>query len=226
MFSIADTCWLYFLLPGATLALLSFLVLDGPVATARDAISTVFSDLAARLTDLTTAPWILTVSGLTAVIGSTVSGSVPTWRGRYRALNVSLCALYVFTSVLVASSTVNVVKRLIGRARPDLFSAVGDFHFSFGRWTYDYASFPSGHSTTAGAVFMAFGLLFPRFRPLFVCLGIAFGFARIAVGAHYPSDVSAGLFYGAWIAVITACLFARYRLLFDAGNGALPRQRL
>lgn len=219
--TLASTRWPWFLFPGATLALLSFLVLDGPVATSRDAMSGGFRNIAARLTDITTAPWIVIASGLVAVLGFLMAG-----RARWRpALVTGFMASYVFFSVALASASINIVKRLIGRARPDLFAQVGDFHFQFANFGYDYASFPSGHSTTAGAVFMALGLLFPRFRLAFVCLAIFFGLARVAVGAHYPSDVAAGLFYGAWVSVATACIFARYRLLFEVTGAGLPGPR-
>ncbi|WP_052699976.1 phosphatase PAP2 family protein [Martelella endophytica] len=224
-FRFSSTCWPYFLLPGATLALLSFLVLDGPVATSHDAMSDRFVAIARHLTDITTAPWILIATGLLFIVATVAMKRAETTGAKRRAMLVAWQALYVFATLALASSTVNVVKRLIGRARPELFDTVGDFHFRFGGWAYDYASFPSGHSTAAGATFAALGLLFPAFRPLFACLAIFFVFCRVAVGAHYPSDVSAGLFYGAWVAVVMACLFARYRLLFEIPEKGLPVRR-
>ena len=142
-----------------------------------------------------------------------------------RAALVLHQGFYLFCSVALASATVNVVKRLIGRARPTLFDTVGDLHFNVGVWAYDYASFPSGHSTTSGAIFAGLALLYPRLGPFFAAFAIFFGFARIAVGAHYPSDVSAGLFYGTWISVLVACVFARYRLLFAVPERGLPVRR-
>lgn len=224
-FRLSATRWPWFLLPATALVLLCMAVLDGPVAAARDAMSPRFQEFAARLTDVTTAPWILAASGAVTIIAFTASALLSGPKSKYRAALVVHQGFYLFSSVALASATVNIVKRLIGRARPNLFDTVGDLHFNFGVWAYDYASFPSGHSTTSGAVFACLVLLYPRLGPFFATFAIFFGFARIAVGAHYPSDVSAGLFYGAWIAVLVACLFARYRLLFAVPEAGLPVRR-
>ncbi|TNB49281.1 phosphatase PAP2 family protein [Martelella lutilitoris] len=224
-FSLSATRWPWFLLPAATMALLSLAALDGPVASARDAMSASFQDLAARLTDLTTSPWILVTSGAVTLGALAALAFADRTAVKYRAVHVAHQAFYVFASVALASASVNVVKRLIGRARPSLFDNVGDFHFQFGGWAYDYASFPSGHATTSGAVFAALALLFPRMGPVFASVAIFFAYARVAVGAHYPSDISTGLFYGAWIAVLVAVIFARYRLLFAIPEKGLPARR-
>ncbi|WP_342343699.1 phosphatase PAP2 family protein [Martelella limonii] len=225
VFRLSSTRWPWFLLPATTLALLCMAVLDGPVASARDAMSSRFQDFAARLTDVTTAPWILAASGTVTVLAFVAVTCLATSRAKFRAALVLHQAFYLFCSVALASATVNVVKRLIGRARPTLFDQVGDLHFNFGVWAYDYASFPSGHSTTSGAIFAGLALLYPRLGPFFAAFAVFFGFARVAVGAHYPSDVSAGLFYGAWISVLVACVFARYRLLFYVPDHGLPMRR-
>ncbi|WP_292055223.1 phosphatase PAP2 family protein [Martelella sp.] len=224
-FRLSATCWPWFLLPAATLALLCMATLDGPVASARDAMSSRFQDFAARLTDVTTAPWILGASGTVTVLAYVAIACLASPRVKFRAALVLHQGFYLFCSVALASATVNVVKRLIGRARPTLFDTVGDLHFNVGVWAYDYASFPSGHSTTSGAIFAGLALLYPRLGPFFAAFAIFFGFARIAVGAHYPSDVSAGLFYGTWISVLVACVFARYRLLFAVPERGLPVRR-
>ncbi|MAM10268.1 MAG: phosphatase [Rhizobiaceae bacterium] len=224
-FSLSATCWPWFLLPAATMALLSFAALDGPVASARDAMSASFQDVAVRLTDLTTSPWILVTSGAVTLGALAVLARAGRTSARYRAVHVAHQAVYVFSTVALASASVNVVKRLIGRARPSLFDSVGDLHFRFGGWAYDYASFPSGHATTSGAVFAALALLFPRMGPVFASLAIFFAYARVAVGAHYPSDISTGLFYGAWVAALMAVIFARYRLLFVIPENGLPQRR-
>ena len=84
-----------------------------------------------------------------------------------------------------------VVKRLIGRARP-LRIEGSDIYFAPFGWRNDYASLPSGHSTTAFAVAVALGALFPRLRvALWIYAGII-AVSRVILTAHYPSDVIAG----------------------------------
>lgn len=91
-----------------------------------------------------------------------------------------------------------------------------------------FESFPSGHATTIGSVFVAFALFFPRYGALLIAGGLWLGMTRIMVGAHYPSDVIAGLALGGWFSFMTAIVFARYGLVFRIGpdNWPAPRQPL
>ena len=57
-----------------------------------------------------------------------------------------------------------IIKRMIGRARPMVGGSLDPFLFSPFIWRADYAGLPSGHATTAFAVLVAFGTLWPRAR--------------------------------------------------------------
>ncbi|WP_176084938.1 phosphatase PAP2 family protein [Martelella sp. HB161492] len=219
------TRWPEFLLPGATLVVLCLAVLDRPVAMAAAGISPVFRSIALALTDLSTSKWLLSAVLVFACCALVASAGPAARRLRLSALLLGQQALYLFSSLAMASAIANLVKRLIGRARPMLFDSVGDFHFGGGLFSYAHQSFPSGHSTAAGAFFGAMALLAPRYRPVFVSLALFFGFARVAVGAHYPSDVVAGLFFGAWLAFAMAVVFARYRVVFEPDCTGHPKFR-
>ena len=71
-------------------------------------------------------------------------------------------------------------------------------------------------------------MLAPRLRPLFLLGALTIGISRVIVGAHYPSDVAAGLLLGLWTAVATAFFFARKEWLFrfDAHGWPLPKSML
>jgi len=221
-FSFSATRWPYFLFPGLTLVLLSLGLLDRAAVEGQAARPAALVLAAERLTDLTTAPWILSVALTLALVCFAAATRLQTLHGKWRALICGYQALYVFTAVGASSLSVNIIKHLLGRARPSLIDLSGILNFRPGGWVYDYASFPSGHSTTAGAIFVALALLKPKFAPGFVSLAIFFAFARVAVGAHYPSDIFAGLFYGAWVSVAVACAFAHYRLVFATAGGRFP----
>lgn len=131
-------------------------------------------------------------------------------------------SLYLFFTVAGSGLVANLLKRVIGRARPTLFDEAGALSFSPLHDSWRYESFPSGHATTDGAFFMALALLFPRLRPLLLAIGLVAAATRISVGAHYPSDVVAGYLFGIWCALLTAIVFARAGLVFRGGKPGLP----
>ncbi len=82
------------------------------------------------------------------------------------------------------------------------FDDYGIFSFSPFSGHSSFESFPSGHATTIGAFFAAFSLLFPRYRIVFLACALWLGMTRVMVGAHYPSDVIAGLALGGWFSLM------------------------
>jgi membrane-associated phospholipid phosphatase len=60
-------------------------------------------------------------------------------------------------------------------------------------WDARQRSFPSGHSATAWGLAIGLALLFPRGIWIFISLALLASAQRIVSGAHYPSDVVAGI---------------------------------
>ncbi|MGH6781945.1 MAG: phosphatase PAP2 family protein, partial [Sphingomonadaceae bacterium] len=85
-----------------------------------------------------------------------------------------------------------------------------------------FESFPSGHSTAAGTFFGVFAMLLSKLRPLFFALALVIGASRVIVGAHYPSDVAAGLLLGLWSSLMVAFLFAKRGWLFRPDEAGWP----
>jgi membrane-associated phospholipid phosphatase len=133
---------------------------------------------------------------------------------RLVACEVALLSGFVFLGVGIPGLIANLLKRLIGRGRPDEFAEVGAFFFRNFSNDWQFQSFPSGHSTTAIALAFVVGFLRPRLFPLFFAVGVIVSLSRVPVGMHYPTDVFGGLIVGTLGAYLVRNLFARRRWLF------------
>ncbi len=105
-------------------------------------------------------------------------------------------AFYVFCSVLTASVIGQILKVLIGRARPIFYEALdmtGFFPLST-EWAFN--SMPSGHSFASFAGLVMLGLLAPKIKWFTWSLAIVIGLSRVCYGAHWPTDVLLGAFIG------------------------------
>ncbi|MFI1014103.1 phosphatase PAP2 family protein [Streptomyces sp. NPDC020965] len=63
-------------------------------------------------------------------------------------------------------------------------------------------SFPSNHSTIAGAAAVALALAWPKIALFTVPMALLMAFSRVFVGVHYPHDVVVGLVLGAVVTVL------------------------
>ena len=99
-------------------------------------------------------------------------------------------------AALVALGVGQLIGGAVDRARP--YETMANVHLLVDKTT-DF-SIPSDHATVAGAV--AVGLLFAnrRWGIIASALAVLMAFTRVYVGAHYPSDVVAGLALGGIVA--------------------------
>ena len=131
---------------------------------------------------------------------------------------------FLFAAIAVPGLFVTIVKRIIGRARPNVGGSLDPFLFSPFRWEAAYAGMPSGHATTAFAVLVAFGTLWPRARTALLIYAVLIAISRVVVTAHYPTDVLAGALVGAGGAMMVRRYFALRQLGFSIGPGGEVRQ--
>jgi len=122
---------------------------------------------------------------------------------------------FLFTAIAVPSLFVTIVKRLIGRARPLVGGSLDPYLFSPFVWRVEYAGMPSGHATTAFAVLVAFGTLWPRARTVLLIYAALIAVSRVVLTAHYPTDVIAGAIVGMAGAALVRRYFALRRLGFS-----------
>lgn len=118
---------------------------------------------------------------------------------------------FLFSAIALPGIVGSLFKNIIGRRRPSDF---GPFSYEPLSWQPKFASFPSGHATTAFGVLVAFGALFPRLRPLLWLYAILIALSRVVISAHYPSDVLAGALLGGFGALLVRNWFAARRLAF------------
>ena len=103
-------------------------------------------------------------------------------------------------SALVALVVAQSLGRQVNRPRP--YTTLDHVHLLVAKST-DF-SFPSDHATTVGAVACGLLLVNRRFGTVAVVGAFTMAFARVYVGAHYPSDVVVGLIIGAAVAAVGA----------------------
>jgi membrane-associated phospholipid phosphatase len=180
-------------------------------------------DLFYGITDFGRSGWVLVPTGaIVAVIALVASPTLDHMTRGVLAI-IATRVGFVFLAVGIPGLFVAVVKRFIGRVRP---SPAGPFAYEPFHWRPDFASLPSGHTTTAFATLVAVGALFPRARPFLWGFALVIAASRLAVTAHFTSDVLAGAAVGALGAWCVRDWFALRRLGFvvtaDGEVKALP----
>ncbi len=205
--------WPVWLVLAASAIGLAALLADAPSVAWAEGLPRWLRSALASVTNFGQSQWVLVPSGV--LVLAIAMGDWTRIEGRVRAAFAEIAALasYVFLAVGVAAILANLAKQIIGRARPMI---AADGGLSFDPFSFDYAnaSFPSGHATTAGAALVALAFVFRRLRPVVVTAGLVIAFSRVAVGAHFPSDVVVGLCLGAAVAYGAARFLARRRFVF------------
>ena len=166
------------------------------------------------ITRLGDSGYVFLLSALVAIGAALARG-----RGASRAHDATLGllagrALFIFAVAAVSGIFSQILKHLFGRARPSLMDVVGPWHFDLFAISARFASFPSGHTVTACAAALSVGWFAPRWRWPLLAVAALVGISRVAVGAHYPSDVLAGAALGVASALLLRKSFGARRIVF------------
>ena len=138
-------------------------------------------------------------------------------RNRLRAFWVAGSAAYLWLAIALAGLA-NDVFKMIGRPRPTVgATGLSPFHFS-----YDYESFPSGHTAVAFGFAFALARLDPRWRWPALIFAIVVGASRVILRAHYPGDVLGGVLVALLTVRFLTAASAKYGLVFRR----LPDRRI
>ena len=101
--------------------------------------------------------------------------------------------ILLFVSVLASGILAQILKHLIGRPRPNTMVAEDQIAINFFSFDSSYHSFPSGHATTIFAVALVLVFSLPKLKYFFYFLASIVAFSRVVVGAHYITDIVAGV---------------------------------
>jgi dolichol-phosphate mannosyltransferase len=227
------------LLPGSgaftaafLLVLMAALALDRPAASAMRHWPRPVTGLFERITILGEGwVWLLPIA-LAGFAFAWASFAGTSRQERARLVLRAERALFMFSAVGVPSLVTTVLKHVVGRMRPRYFESLGAFHFEPFSLASSKASFPSGHATTAGALIIAVGAVAPRWKLPVAVLALLVFLSRIAIEAHYVSDVLAGALIGIAGARAMRMLFAKARIgsrsdsFLAASGGPEPAVRL
>ncbi|HEY1312032.1 MAG TPA: phosphatase PAP2 family protein [Pseudolabrys sp.] len=132
---------------------------------------------------------------------------------------------FLFAAIAVPGLFTNIVKHIFGRARPLVGGSLDPYLFSPFSWSAAYAGLPSGHAASVFSVLVAFGSLWPRGRTMLWIYALLIAASRVAVTAHYPSDVLAGAAVGVVGALVVRRYFALRRRAFSIGPDGAVHQR-
>ncbi len=168
------------------------------------------------LTEFGKASYILCL--LFAIMAGTLA-VIPLTRSHVAAMLIGFATRiqFLFLAVLTPMLAGEVLKGVVGRARPFVGGHADPFNYAHFAWTEAYASFPSGHANAAFALAFAVSAVWPRLRVVMWIYALIITLTRIALLAHHPSDVVGGALVGIVGAMAVRYWFAARRLVFTIG---------
>ena len=120
--------------------------------------------------------------------------------------NLARWAFAVIAAVGASGIIVNLLKMAIGKSRPKLLFSEGRLDFTPFSYGHEVNGFPSGHATTVAAAAVVLSFAYPRWRGVILPAAFLLALTRVAIHAHYLSDVCAGFALG------TACTVLMFKV--------------
>jgi membrane-associated phospholipid phosphatase len=125
------------------------------------------------------------------------SGAVVAWGLLIGDRRLARRGAHLLASVVLATLLKGRVKRALSRTRPNVLLDRGLYRMEpLGPDAGPWHSFPSGHTAGGVAVARAVARCWPGAWPWAYAGAAAAGMAQVPRGAHYPSDVLAGVVVG------------------------------
>ena len=128
-------------------------------------------------------------------------------------------ALSLFYAFIISGLIAQVLKRMVDAPRPKLYFANGEYtQFIDGIKIATQHSFPSGHSTSAFALFFCLSLLAKNhYVKVFTALcAIAVAYSRVYLSQHFLQDIIGGSFVGISVGFIFYYFMYERKILFKS----------
>ena len=120
------------------------------------------------------------------------AGVIGLWAAWAKRKELAHACGFIFAAVAIGGILTNIVKAIVGRARPKHFFNDGVYTFDPVIFDGSWHSFPSGHTNSAMGAVIALAMLFPKWRLLLLGAGFTIAFSRVAINAHYMADILGG----------------------------------
>lgn len=102
----------------------------------------------------------------------------------------------------------------VNQLRPSKYFSLDQLHYVKGVTLHSYNSFPSGHSTTAFAIFLFLAYVFKNkhYQIIFAVIACLTAYSRVYLSQHFLADVATGGFIGIGSFLISYSIFIPTRI--------------
>lgn len=198
-----------------SLLAIGFLLVDPFMLERARTLSASARDFFRLVTDLGRSHWMLIPTAAVVIFAIVMRRQHLGFRNAAGYKLIIQSAGFAFVSIAGAGILANLLKSILGRARPKLYDTVGHFEFQFFAFESDYLSIPSGHATTIFAFATVVAIFWPRGRFLLYTLAAWIALSRVLIGVHYFTDIVLGAILGIMFPYIVRDRFAARRWLFE-----------
>lgn len=145
-------------MPILILVVFAFYNLDTPVENyIKHSMPEAVGNTFRYITDVGKAEYILIICGVIVIVRLFINIDKLSESTKIAFNKICIYSGFILATVAISGIVGQVLKIIIGRARPKFFLEYGSHYFQhFHALGYDFASMPSGHSITVGAMFIAF----------------------------------------------------------------------
>ena len=106
---------------------------------------------------------------------------------------IKISALFLFFTILITGIITQIIKHIIGRPRPNQVIEQESYMVDFFTFDSAFHSFPSGHTSTIFVAALTLSIFTPKLKYFYLFFALIVGLSRIAVGAHFFTDMMAGI---------------------------------